>query len=87
MIHQRGHRESLKSRWAVCRPSFLAPARIRLVKASCTMGSPPDIVRPPSSARKRGREAGEAINELLCRNVGSVFQMPGVGIVTVGTAQ
>src|SRR5262249_26109027 len=36
---------------AVCRPIFLAPANIRLVKASCTMGSPPEMVRPPPSAR------------------------------------
>ena len=41
----------------------------------------------PVKHAQRRREAGEAINELLRRNVGSVFQMPGVGIVTIGTTQ
>ena len=33
---------------------------------------------------QRRRKAGEAINDLLRRNVGSVFQMQGIGIVAVG---
>jgi hypothetical protein len=36
---------------------------------------------------QRRREPGEAINDLLGRDVGSVFQMPSVGIMTIGTTQ
>ena len=39
---------------AVCRPICFAAANIRRVKASCTIGSPPEIVMPPSSARSAG---------------------------------
>ena len=43
----------------------LAPARIRRVKASCTIGSPPEIVRPPSSARSAGAKSPSRSMHLL----------------------
>ena len=34
-----------------------APANMRRVKASCTIGSPPDIVKPPPSSRSDGAKS------------------------------
>ena len=36
---------------------------------------------------QRRRKAAEAINYLLRRDVGTVLQMPGVGVMTIGAAQ
>ena len=68
-------------------PSAWRAARIRRVKASCTIGSPPEMVRPPSSERSAGAKLAEAVDHLLRGNVGPVLQMPGIGVVAVGAAQ
>ena len=57
------------------------------MKASCTIGSPPEMVSPPSSDAQRRRKLAEPIDHLLRRDVGAVLQMPGIGIVAVGAAQ
>ena len=83
---RRGRRGSPRFRWRCADPCCLAPAKIRRVKSSCTIASPPEMVRPPSSARSAGAKP-PAGRQLLRGDVGSVLQMPGIGIVAIGAAQ
>ena len=46
---------------AVCKPIAFAPANIRRVNANCTIASPPEMVRPPPSEAKGGREIAQAV--------------------------
>ena len=57
------------------------------MNAICTIGSPPEMVRPPSSERSAGAKLAEPVDHLLRGDVGSVLQMPGIGIVAIGAAQ